>query len=144
MINRPSDYVYPSLFTPCRVLDTSNLAGTYFQPIANSGIGATLSNNGSLAALVIDSVTLNQGDAVCLSAQSAPAQNGLYEVLNPGSTSIAWVLIRRSDMQTGGQLRGGMHAPIGAGTANAGKFAVLVETLPNVFGTDAITFYINA
>lgn len=139
-----SDYIYPSLFTPVRVMDTSNLAGTYNQPIANSGIGATLTNNGSLAQLTIDSVALNVGDCVCLQAQSAAAQNGLYDVVNNGSTTVAWILRRRADMQVGTQLRAGMHAPVGAGTANGGKMAVLVEPLPANFGTDAITFYVNA
>jgi hypothetical protein len=121
-------------------MDTANLAGLYQPVTPNSGIGATLTNNGSLAALVIDGVTLNFNDSVCLIAQTAASQNGLYEVVNPGSTTAAWQLIRRGDFQQFEQLRGGMHCAIGAGSANGGHFAVLVEPLPGVVGTDPVTF----
>jgi hypothetical protein len=135
-----SDYVYPSTLTPVRVVQNTNLAGVYFQPIQGNGAGATYTNNGSLVALVIDGVTLNLGDAVCLAGQTAAAQNGVYELTTVGSTTVAWVLTRRADMQSGQQLRGGMHFPIGAGTTYAGSIITLVEPLPFYFGIDSVNF----
>lgn len=139
-VSRPSDYVYPSLWTPCRAMTTANLTATYTPESPNSGINATLSNAGALAALVIDGVTLRVNDSVCVANQTSTLQNGLYEVLNAGSTSSAWQLIRRGDFQTSSQLRAGMHTPIGAGTVHGGHMAMLVEPLPALIGTDAVTF----
>jgi len=121
-------------------MTTANLTAVYNPAFPNSGINATLTNSGGLAALVIDTVTLNLNDAVLVANQTAPAQNGIYEVLVPGSTSSAWQLIRRGDFQSGGQLRAGMHAPIGAGAAHGGHMAMLVEPVPQVIGTDPVTF----
>ena len=57
-----------------------------------------LTNSGTLAALVLDGVTVAAGDRVLVKDQAAPAQNGLYTVTNAGSASVAWVLTRAADM----------------------------------------------
>lgn len=139
-----SEYVYPGALTPVRLLSTANLAGNYVPQTPNSGINATLTNNGSLAALTIDSVVANNGDYVCLSAQTDATQNGMYEVLSAGSTSSAWSLVRRGDFQVASQLRAGMFTTVGAGTANHGKLVTLVEPLPAVIGTNNVVFVVNA
>jgi len=61
------------------------------------GIGATLTNNGTQAALVIDGHTCAVGDRILVKNQSNPIQNGVYVVSNIGSSTSNWVLTRASD-----------------------------------------------
>lgn len=136
------DYVYPAALSPCRVKTTANLASVYMPVFPNSGIGATLTST-SAGALVIDGVTLNFNDSVCVANQTVAAQNGLYEVANAGSSVSTWVLVRRGDFQTGFQLKAGMFTSIGAGAAGAGDFVVLVEPLPFNIGIDPVTFVVG-
>lgn len=130
--------VYEGL-TACRVVDTSNLAGTYFNGQTNNGVGATLTVTAT-GALVIDGVTLANGDSVLLQGQSAANQNGIYIVSNPGATGIQPILTRRGDMQNIEQIRAGQYVSIGAGTANAGAMFAVVEPLPAQFGISNLEF----
>lgn len=64
---------------------------------ANSGVGATLTNSGSQAALVIDNVTLSVGNRVLVYQQANQAHNGIYTVTDTGSGSSNWILTRATD-----------------------------------------------
>jgi len=77
---------------------TAALTATYNNN--TTGIGATLTNSGTQAALVIDNVTLNVGDRVLVKNQGTTLQNGIYYIKNSGdqgSASTNWVLTRTSD-----------------------------------------------
>lgn len=74
---------------------TTNLTATYNN--GSSGVGATLTNSGTQAALVIDNVTLLTNDRVLVKNQTSALQNGLYTVTNTGSASTNWVLTRATD-----------------------------------------------
>lgn len=67
---------------------------------ANPGVGARLENSGANVALVIDGVTLANGDRVLVYSEANSAHNGVYNVTDNGSPSTAWVLTRSSDMDT--------------------------------------------
>lgn len=130
--------VYEGL-TAVRVVDTSNLAGVYFNGQTNNGVGATLTVTAT-GALVIDSVTLSSGDSVLLQGQTNANENGIYLVSNPGATGIQPVLTRRQDMQCIEQLRAGQYVSVGAGTVKAGSLFCVVEPLPARFGIDNLEF----
>ncbi len=71
------------------------------------GVGATLTNSGALAALVIDGYTFTATDVtnstrVLIKNQAAGLQNGIYTVTNQGSGAAAWVLTRATDFNTVG------------------------------------------
>ena len=66
----------------------------------SSGVGATLTNAGTQAALVIDGVTMIVADRVLIYEQSDARQNGVYTVTNVGSGSTNWVLTRATDADT--------------------------------------------
>lgn len=91
--------------------------------------------NVSIAALVagavIDGVTLVAGDRVLLTLQTAPAENGIYDVATiPG---------RSYDLDTGIEAWGCIVRVL-AGTANAGKvFGNTNATLPTL-GVTGLTF----
>ena len=128
-----------------RVATTANLTATYSNGTA--GVGATLTNSGTLAALVIDTVTLSAGDTVMVWNQTTQTQNGLYTVTIPGSGSVAWVLTRSTtfDGSAGGPLYLGATITISQGSsANAGLFIILNTAGPYTVGTTALNFVQNS
>ena len=84
---------------PVIVATTSNLDATYNN--GTSGVGATLTNAGTQAVLVIDGVTLSVGQRVLVPCQTSQVQNGVYTVTNAGSASTNWVLTRATDYEIG-------------------------------------------
>lgn len=65
---------------------------------SGSGVGATLTNNGTLGALVLDTVSLAVGERVGIKDQVTDAtQNGIYTVTVVGDGSTPWVLTRATD-----------------------------------------------
>ena len=67
---------------------------------ANTGVGATLTNAGALAAISIDGIALSLNDRVLVQGQTTGAQNGVYVVSTVGSGATAWVSTRSSDANT--------------------------------------------
>ena len=84
---------------------TVNLVATYSN--GTSGVGATLTNNDTQAALVLDGVTVSVSDRVLIKNQSTAAQNGIYTVTDTGSGSTNWVLTRATDFDTSAEIQGG-------------------------------------
>jgi len=128
---------------PVRVEREGNLPATYNNGTA--GVGATLTNSGTQAALVIDGITLNSADRVLVYEQTAPAQNGIYTVTNVGSGSTNWVLTRATDADSYGpsdpdSLGQGDAFFVQEGAAGAGETYVMNTEGAITFGTTAITF----
>ncbi len=130
--------IYEGL-TAVRVVDTSNLAGVYFNGQVNNGVGATLTVTAT-GALTIDSVVVVTGDSVLLMAQTNANENGIYIVNNPGATGIQPVLVRRADQQNIEQIRAGQYVSVAAGSVEAGNFFTIIEPLPARLGIDAFVF----
>ena len=113
---------------------------------ANPGVGATLTNNGANAALVIDGITVANNDRVLVYSESTPAYNGVYEVTDSGNASAAWVLTRSSDMNkyipaSSSGMGKGDYLFIEEGATGAGESYVL--TAPDgeiVIGTSNVVF----
>ena len=128
---------------PVRVEKEGNLVVTYDNGTA--GVGATLTNADTQAALVIDGVTLSVADRVLIYEQTDATQNGIYTVTNTGSVSTNWVLTRATDADT--------YAPsdpdsfgqgdaffVQEGTLGAGETSVMNTEGTITFGTTDITF----
>ena len=75
----------------------TNASGLAYATRANSGVGATLTNAGTQAALNVDSVALSVGNRVMVRLQTNGAENGVYTVTTVGSGSTNWVLTRATD-----------------------------------------------
>jgi hypothetical protein len=86
--------------TSVRVESPSNLNATYNNGTA--GVGATLTNAGTLAAISIDGVTLSLDDRVLIDTQTNAAHNGIYYVSTVGDGATAWVLTRATDADSYG------------------------------------------
>jgi len=119
------------------VATTDNLTATYAN--GTSGVGATLTNSGTQAALVIDGVTLAVGNRVLVKDQTAALQNGIYTVTNIGSTTTNWVLTRATDFDSPSQMVRGKTIDVISGSVNAAATWMLTSIVIAV-GTDSITF----
>ena len=128
---------------PVRVEQEGNLSATYNNGTA--GVGATLTNNSTQAALVVDGVTLSTNDRVLIYEQTDATQNGVYTVTDTGSASTNWVLTRSTDTDS--------YAPsdpnsfgkgdaffVLEGNAGAGELYVMNTEGTITFGTTNITF----
>lgn len=123
--------------TACLVLQITNLNALYNN--GSSGVGATLTNLGTLAALVVDGVAVSSTNRVLVAAQSTAYQNGIYTVTSAGSGSVAWILTRATDYDTPAEIHPGDVVPIGQGTMYGGSSWLETSTVTAV-GTDSITF----
>ena len=123
-----------------------NLNATYNQPGgAGVGVGATLTNAGAQAALVIDGITMVVADRVLIYNQTNAFENGVYTVTNVGSGSTNWVLTRATDADTFGlasptKLGQGDAFFVTSGNTGAGETYICNTVGTITFGTTNITF----
>jgi len=128
---------------PVRVESPVNLNATYSNGTA--GVGATLTNAGAQAALVIDGITMVVADRVLVYQQTNQTQNGVYVVTDIGSGSTNWVLTRSADADSYGlvgpdTLGEGSTFFVQQGVTGAGETYTCNIIGPIVFGTTNITF----
>jgi hypothetical protein len=127
---------------PARVLSVANLDGKYANGKSDDGVGATLIANTALQLLVVDGVTLFEGDRILLTAQSDARQNGVYDVVANGDGGFLgdyWFLIRASDFQIANQVRPGCFFTVTEGTIGAGALWTIVAPEVQKVGYDVIT-----
>jgi len=129
--------------TPVKYEAPTALTATYNNGTA--GVGATLTNAGTLAAFAPDGVTASVNDRILVYNQAAPAQNGVYTVTTVGDGSTAWVLTRATDCDSYGlkdpnALGEGDAFFVTSGLTGAGETYVCNTSGTITFGTTAITF----
>ncbi len=122
---------------------TGNLNATYNNGTA--GVGATLTNAGTLAAFTPDGITAQVGDRILVYNQTNAYENGVYTVTTVGSGSVAWVLTRATDADSYGlkdpnALGEGDAFFITSGNTGAGETYQCNTVGAITFGTTAITF----
>ena len=128
---------------PVRVESPIALTVTYNNGTA--GVGATLTNAGTQAALVIDGITMATSDRVLIYAQVDQTQNGVYTVTDVGSASTNWVLTRATDADTYNpsdpdSMGQGDAFYVQEGLTGAGESYVLTTQGTITFGTTNITY----
>ena len=122
---------------------SGNLTATYNNGAA--GVGATLTNAGTLVAFTPDGTVASVNDRILIYNQTNQAENGVYVVTTVGSGSVAWVLTRASDADTyalksPNGLGNGDAFFITSGATGAGETYVCNTVGVITFGTTAITF----
>ena len=125
----------------CICATTANLTASYYNGPGNLGVGATLTNTGSLGAFTADGITPAVGSRVLVWNQTTTYQNGIYVVTLAGdSVSTYWVLTRASDFNQTANIAQNQVVLVDLGTLYSGK--LFQETAPGPFtlGTSAITF----
>lgn len=125
---------------------TGNLTAAYNQPGgAGVGVGATLTNTGTLVAFAPDGPTASIGDRVLIYSQTNAFENGVYTVTVVGDGSTAWVLTRATDADTyalknPNGLGEGDAFFITSGNTGAGETYVMNTQGVITFGTTSINF----
>ncbi len=119
-----------------RVATISALTVTYSN--GSSGVGATLTNAGTQAAITIDSIVLSAGDRVLAKDQASALQNGIYTVTTVGTASTNWVLTRSIDADQNPEVTPGAFTFVEEGTVNANNGFVCTATGTITIGTSNI------
>ena len=123
--------------------------GTVTYNNGTSGVGATITNAGTQAALAIDGYTFTATDVtnatrVLVKNQSSGLQNGIYVVTNQGSVSTNWVLTRATDFNTVGTgpnfIETGAATFVTGGTANGSTSWVMNTTGTITVGSTALVW----
>ena len=124
-----------------RVATAAALTATYAN--GTSGVGATLTNSGTQAALTIDSIALSVGQRVLVKDQAAGLQNGIYTVTDVGTISTNWVLTRATDNDSNSpvlEIEGGDFCFVQEGTVNGDNGFVVTTNGAITIGTTAIDY----
>lgn len=116
---------------------TANLNAVYAN--GSAGVGATLTNNGALAAFVTDGITPTLSQRILVKNQSTAAQNGVYVLTTLGTGAIAWVLTRATDFDSSANIEAGDVVIVGLGTTLAGS-SWMQQNVVTTVGTDPIAF----
>ena len=140
-----SDFQLSLTFGGTLLLGLTNGTGLSLTSRANSGVGATLENAGTQAALVVDNITLAVGNRVMVRLQTNGAHNGVYEVTDIGSNSTNWILIRATDAdkydpKTATGLSEGDYFFTLEGDINAGDSHVLTTEGVIIIGTTSLAY----
>ena len=123
-----------------RAATTAALTVTYSNGTA--GVGATLTNAGTQAALTLDSIALSSGERVLIKDQASALQNGVYTVTTVGSASVNWVLTRATDFDNspGTEVSPGTFFFVEEGTTQQDNGYVVSTNSAITIGTTGITF----
>lgn len=124
----------------CVLASTLSLTASYNN--GAMGLGATLSNSGTLAAFSIDSVTPPINSRILIKNQTTTYQNGIYQVTTVGDSSTPWVLTRTSDFDTPTEINVGDIINVSKGTINTNTQWEQTSSVTTI-GTDPITFIAN-
>jgi len=135
MTTSNSEYVFSPWLTPVRLVQTSNLAGTYYNGPNNNGVGATFTVAAS--SLTVDSVVAAVGDRILFIDQTSGFQNGIYVVESIGSTVV---LQRAFDQQNLEQIQTGQYVSVKGGSVNGGSIFTVIEPRPQQLGVSNIVY----
>ena len=132
-----------SYHTPVKYEAPNAYTATYNNGTA--GVGATLTNAGTLGAFTPDGVVASVSDRILIYQQANAAHNGVYTVTTVGDGSTPWVLTRATDANTYGvkdpnKLGAGDAFFVTSGNTGAGETYVMNTTGTITFGTTAINF----
>ena len=117
---------------------TANLSSAYDN--GSSGVGATLTNNSTQAALTVDGQLMVAAERLLVKDQTAGLQNGIYTVTTVGNGSTNWVLTRSTDFDSPTEVTSGAFTFVETGTTNADSGWVLTTDGAVTIGTTALAF----
>jgi len=128
--------------TPVRVATDADLPAN---TPSGSGRGKTLTAN-SVGALTVDGRTLSVGQRVLVKNYGGTVSslhNGVYSVIEPGSPSTSWILVRVTDLDGFGpstEVGSGLVVIVNDGDANIGKGFRLSTQDPITVDATALRF----
>ena len=128
------------------VITLVNATGLTQAALGNGGVGATLTNSGTQAALTVDGVLMTVGARVLVQGQTSQLENGIYAVTTVGTGATNWVLTRSIDGDSyqptsDTALCAGSYFFIAQGSISAGSSYVLTAPPGEIIiGVDSIVF----
>lgn len=130
-----------SLEQECILASTVNLAAIYNNGIM--GIGASLTNSGTLLSFNLDGITPELGARILIKNQTSTFQNGIYILTVVGdSISVPWVLTRATDFEEPTDIQNGDVINVSTGTINSNTQWKQTATVVTV-GEDPIIFSVE-
>jgi hypothetical protein len=138
--------VLSTTYSGAPVSDITSATGLTQAVRINSGQGATLTNAGANAVLVIDGVTVATADRILVYEEANAAHNGVYVVSEAGNATTAWQLTRSQDMDTyiPDDINGvdaGDYFYVQDGDTGAGEsYVMTAPTGPTIVGYDNLIF----
>ena len=106
---------------------------------AGTGVGKTLTAD-AVGVLTVDSVATVLNDRILVKNQATAEDNGVYEVTTEGTSAVAFVLTRATDVDENAEALSGIYIPVTAGTENANTDYTLSTADPIVVDTTSLTF----
>jgi hypothetical protein len=124
------------------VVAASTTALTVTYSNGTGGVGATLTNAGTQAAITLDGIALSSGDRVLIKDQASGLQNGVYTVTTVGTISTNWVLTRATDFDNSPstEVGPGVFFFVEQGNTQADNGYVISTDTAITIGTTAIVF----
>ena len=116
---------------------TTDLMAAYLN--GTMGVGATLTNTGSLAAFSVDGVSPPLNARIIVKNQTTASENGIYKLTMVGNNLTPWVLTRSTDFDQSSEISPGDFILVDNGTINTRTAWIQTATV-NVIGTDPILF----
>lgn len=135
-ISDARQYAAPQEQDPTRVVRGATIAALAASTI--TGLTRVANANGALG--LVDGVTYVPGNDFLDKDHATGAARGLWRVVDPGSASKPWRLVRSPLADTSAKVRAGLSVRVTEGTANGGKSFLLTTADPIVLGTTALTF----
>ena len=124
---------------PCHSATTANLNAIYDN--GTLGVGATLTNNGALAAFSVDGQSPAINSRILVKNQTTTFQDGIYNLTVVGSGAVAWVLTRSTDYDSSKDISPGNLVPVEFGTVNSVSSWIQTSVVGiSGVGVDPITF----
>lgn len=133
------DTIVASLTFKNSCLAASTVAYTATYDNGASGLGATLTNAGAQAVFSIDGINPVVGDRLLIKNQAASEQNGIYTVVNVGSVSTNWILVRAVPYDNPTEIQPGDFLVVTGGLTLANTSWIQEATVTAV-GVDPIIF----
>lgn len=130
----------PNNHTSVVAATTANLTATYSN--GTGGVGATLTNSGTQAAISIDGIALTSSQRVLVKNQTTASQNGVYTVTTVGSGSTNWVLTRATDFDqwAANDIEYGAAFLVTSGSVNSNNYYYCTNSTTVTVGTTSIGF----
>jgi hypothetical protein len=108
---------------------------------SGSGVGKTLTADAN-GALIVDGVTMDEGDRLLVKNQATGSDNGIYDVTQAGSGGSVWILTRSDDYDgtPAGEVGPGGIQNVQEGTVNEGTIWELATNGAITIDTTALSY----
>lgn len=106
---------------------------------SGSKVGKTLTADAN-GALTVDGIAVAADDRVLVKSESTGADNGVYDVTQPGTAGTPYILTRATDFDEDVEVFGALLVPVSEGSANQDSVWKLTTNDPITVDTTSLSF----